>query len=128
MQYSFSFAQPFCNQASIQIFLILLPKVVDDSSVNKFRPTVIGNFSFKIITKTLVNKLAHTTGRMVSTNQFGFIHGRQIQGCIAIASDWVNLMQKRCVGGNIALKIEIKKAFATMRWPFCRKCWNPFWI
>ncbi|KAI9161280.1 hypothetical protein LWI28_016006 [Acer negundo] len=46
---------------------------------------------------------------------------RHIEDCIALASDCVNVLQKKCYGGNLAMKIDIRKAFDTLDWSFlCR--------
>ena len=59
--------------------------------------------------------------RIISPQQFGFIQDRHIEDCIALASDCVNVLQKKCYGGNLAMKIDIRKAFDTLDWTFlCR--------
>ncbi|KAK3218439.1 hypothetical protein Dsin_012409 [Dipteronia sinensis] len=53
--------------------------------------------------------------------QFGFIRDRHVEDCIALASDCVNVLHKKCYGGNVAMKINIRKAFDTLDWKFlCR--------
>ena len=73
---------------------------------------------FKIITKILANRLASFVGDIIAPNQFGFIKGRHIEDCIAAASENVNIINQRCVGGNMALKVDIRKAFDSMDWDF----------
>lgn len=53
-----------------------------------------------------------------SQNQFGFIAGKRIHDCIAIASDVVNCLNQRAFGGNMALKVDIRKSFDTVSWDF----------
>lgn len=48
----------------------------------------------------------------------GFIHGRDIKDCICTASEAANLLHNKAFGGNLALKIDITKAFDTLEWPF----------
>lgn len=45
---------------------------------------------------------------------------------MCITSEAVNLLQNRSFGGNIALKIDIKKAFDTMDWDFPIHVLHPF--
>lgn len=45
---------------------------------------------------------------------------------MCITSEAVNLLQNRSFGGNIALKIYIKKAFDTMDWDFPIHVLHPF--
>jgi len=40
--------------------------------------------------------------------------GRSTQDCIVVASEAVNLSEKKAFGGNIDLKIDIKKVFDTL--------------
>ncbi|KAK3222074.1 hypothetical protein Dsin_009099 [Dipteronia sinensis] len=57
---------------------------------------------------------------------FGFIEDRHIEDCITIASDCVNVMHKKCSGGNLAMKIDIRKAFDTLDWSFLRRVLQAF--
>ncbi|XP_057803295.1 uncharacterized protein LOC131018600 [Salvia miltiorrhiza] len=62
--------------------------------------------------------LNEVAAAIVSANQFGFISGRSIQECILLASEGVNCMERSVQGRNIALKVDIKKAFDTLNWDF----------
>ncbi|KAI9198847.1 hypothetical protein LWI28_023034 [Acer negundo] len=102
-------------------FIVLLPKLRDSISVDQFRPIVLSNFLFKISSKILADRLARVAARIISPRQFSFIRDRHIEDCIALASDCVNVLQKKCYGGNLAMKIDIRKAFDTLDWFFlCR--------
>ncbi|KAI9192521.1 hypothetical protein LWI28_024081 [Acer negundo] len=79
------------------------------------------NFLFKISSKILADRLAWVAARIISPQQFGFIPDRHIEDCIALAFDCVNVIQKKCYGGNLAMKIDIRKVFDTLDWSFlCR--------
>lgn len=56
----------------------------------------------------------------------GFIHGRNIKDCLCIASEATNLLHNKAFGGNLAMKIDITKAFDTLEWPFLLKVLNCF--
>ena len=92
-------------------FMILIPKVHGANLVDKFKPIVLSNFLFKVITKILADRLSQIASRIISPSQFGFVKGRQISDCIATASECFNLLNYRCYGGNMAMKIDIQKAF-----------------
>ena len=102
-------------------FIILLPKLRESISVDQFRPIVLSNFLFKISSKILADRLARVTSRIISPQQFSFIRDRHIEDCIALASDCVNVLQKKCYGGNLAMKIDMHKAFNTLDWSFLYK-------
>jgi hypothetical protein len=47
---------------------------------------------------------------IISTEQRGFIKGREIKDCICLTSEGINLLHR----GNLALKVDIAKAFDTL--------------
>ena len=94
--------------------MVLIPKTKDADSIDKFRPIIFGNFVYKIISKILADRLAKIVAHIIAPPQFGFIQGRHIEECIAVASENFNLLDYRSREGNMALKIDIKKAFDSM--------------
>lgn len=96
----------------------LIPKFPGADKLDNYRPIALANFKFKIICKVLADRLAAIAPKVVSGNQRGFIKGRHIQDCVCITSEIINLLEKRSFGGNIALKIDMKKAFNTLDWNF----------
>ncbi|KAK3221689.1 hypothetical protein Dsin_008714 [Dipteronia sinensis] len=84
-------------------FIVLLPKMRDSITIDQFRPIVLGNFLFKFSSKILAGR------------------DRHVEDCIAFTSDCVNVLYKKCYGGNVAMKIDFRKAFDTLDWKFlCR--------
>jgi hypothetical protein len=100
--------------------LILIPKTPNADSIDQFRPIALANFKFKIISKVLADdRLAQILPSIISKEQRGFVNGRNIEDCICLTSEAVNLLPKKAFGGNLALKIDISKAFDTLRsWDF----------
>ncbi|XP_057789598.1 uncharacterized protein LOC131006455 [Salvia miltiorrhiza] len=103
-----------CNSST----MVLLPKKDVVSTVADLRPIVLSNFFFKIISKILAMRLGEIASVAVDTNQFGFISGRSIHDCIMLGSEGVNCMKRTNNGVNMACKIDIQKAFDTLRWDF----------
>lgn len=69
--------------------------------------------------KIITDRLFNICCRLISPNQFGFIQGRQIGNCIAGASECFNdLRSSTARGGHLAMKIDIRKAFDSIKWPF----------
>ena len=97
--------------------MILLPKIYDASRIENFWPIVLSNFIYKIITKLIADHLAKVASRIIAQPQFSFLPGRHIKDCIAIASENINILDKAYLGGNVAIKIDIK-AFNTLEWSF----------
>jgi len=98
--------------------LILITKVPGPSCLRDYRPIALANFQFKIVTKNLADRLAIITIRIVSINQWGFIRERNIADCVIIAFEAINLLDRKTHGGNLALKVDIKKTFDTLDWNF----------
>lgn len=95
-------------------FMVLISKEQGADVIEKSSPIVLGNFLFKVITKILAERLAVVARKIMDPHQFGFIQGKNIENCIAVASEYVNGPSARSAGGNMALKLEIRKAFDTM--------------
>ena len=96
----------------------LIPKIQGAESIKDYRPIVVANFKFKIISKILADRLALVAARIISPNQYGFVQGRQIQDCINIAFEAINMLSKKVRGDNVAYKVDIHKAFDTLSWKF----------
>ena len=46
------------------------------------------------------------------------MQGRQIQDCIGIVSEAINMLSKKVRRGNVAYKVDIHKAFDTLSLKF----------
>jgi hypothetical protein len=58
---------------------------------------------------------SNTIGTLYRRNkEDSYIRGRNIRDCIRLASKAVNLLHKKAYSGNLALKIDISKAFDTL--------------
>jgi hypothetical protein len=88
------------------------------NTIAQFRPIDLANFKFKIISKVLADRLAQIMPSIISKEQRGFIKGREIKDCICLTSEAINLLHKKSYGGNLAIKIDIAKAFDTIDWSF----------
>ncbi|PNX99831.1 ribonuclease H, partial [Trifolium pratense] len=106
--------------------IALLPKTPNASSIDQYRPIAMANFKFKVISKIIADRLASILPSIVSEEQKGFIHERNIKDCLCIASEATNLLHNKSYGGNLALKIDITKAFDTLDWRFLLKVLKTF--
>jgi len=87
----------------------LIPKIQGADSIKDYRPIVVANFKFKIIFKILADRLALVAAIIISPNQYGFVQGTQIQDCIGIASEAINMISNKVRGDNMAYKVDIQK-------------------
>ena len=97
---------------------MLIPKVPGAASMGDFRPIDLANFQLKVITKILADRLALICMRIISPQQRGFVRDRNISSCVIIASEVINLLPKKQFGGNVAIKVDFRKAFNTLDWNF----------
>jgi hypothetical protein len=56
--------------------------------------------------------------RIISPQQRGFVHDPNISDCVVIASKVINMLPRKHFGGNLAMKVDIWKAFDTIDWNF----------
>ena len=54
----------------------LIPKIQGANSIEDYRPIVVSNFKFKIISKILADRLVLVAARIISPNQYGFVQDR----------------------------------------------------
>ncbi|XP_019418539.1 PREDICTED: uncharacterized protein LOC109329320 [Lupinus angustifolius] len=98
--------------------LVLIPKFPSADKIEDFRPIALANFQFKIITKVLADRLAKIAPTIISQHQRGFIKDRHIHDCTYIGFEAINLLDHKTRGGNLAIKLDVKKAFDTIDWRF----------
>ncbi|MCH94435.1 RNA-directed DNA polymerase (Reverse transcriptase), partial [Trifolium medium] len=106
--------------------LILIPKTSNADTIDQYRPIAMANFKFKIISKVIADRLAQIMPTIISKEQMGFVHGRNIMDCLCLASEAANLLQSKVFGGNLALKIDVTKASDTLEWSFLLKVLRAF--
>lgn len=94
-------------------FIAHIPKVQHPTSFNKFKPISLCNVLYKIIAKTLTNRLKKVFLSIISLNQIAFIPGRLITDNIIVAYETLHSMKTRKNGkvGNMTLQIDISKAY-----------------
>ncbi|KAH6818323.1 hypothetical protein C2S51_001926 [Perilla frutescens var. frutescens] len=120
--FSFGILSPGLNSS----FLVLIPKKERALMVEEFRPIALSNFLFKIFTKVLATRLNAVAAKIVTTQQYGFIQGRHIHEAIFLASEGVNTLNRTHAGRNMAIKVDITKAFDTLQWPFLSRVLRSF--
>lgn len=89
------------------------PKRNEPKRMTEFRPINLCNVLYKIISKTLANKLKPMLGSIISINQSAFVPNRLITDNALAAFEIFHMMKRRGEGkdGTMALKFDMSKAY-----------------
>ena len=94
--------------------VIFLPKKGAQSiHVNDYRPISLLEFIYKLISKTLVNKVESHLPEIVRQNQFGFIKGRRMATATMSAIGMISEVGR--VSEGLVMFLDIAKAFDSIR-------------
>ncbi|XP_021803273.1 uncharacterized protein LOC110747395 [Prunus avium] len=88
--------------------------------VSQFKPISLCNYSYKIISKILANRLQPLLGNFISPQQCAFIPGRQIQDNIFMAHEAFHSLKirRKTKIFEMGLKLDMNKAFDRIEWDF----------
>lgn len=100
--------------------LTLIPKVKAPVNASQFRPIALCNFSYKILTKLMVNRLKPFMPSLITENQSAFVSDRQIQDNIIVAHELFHHLKLTRSGhcGAFGLKLDMNKAYDRVEWNF----------
>lgn len=98
--------------------LVLIPKRPGAECIEDFRPISCPNTLYKLITKIISNRLKCVLPDVVLPNQTAFVKDRLLLENVLLASEVLNGYHSKKSSLRIALKIDISKAFDSVRWDF----------
>lgn len=107
-------------------FIVLILKVPEQTSFNKFHPISLCSVAFKFFFKILVNKMTGIINKVVSHEQGAFVSGHSIFKNITLAQEMIHSLNKKIVGGNVMVKIDMAKAYDWVNWDFLLKVFRAF--
>ena len=91
--------------------LVLIPKV-KHPDMSQFCPISLCNVGYKVITKTLTNRLKEIMTCKTAPHQSSFVPGRQITENIVIYQEVLHSMRTKGKGnGSMLIKVDLEKAY-----------------
>ncbi|GAU35387.1 hypothetical protein TSUD_160380 [Trifolium subterraneum] len=102
--------------------ICLVPKCENPMSMQELRPISLCNVLYKMVSKLLANRLKPFLRKCVSEEQSAFVEGRSISDNALIAIEVIHALKRRTKGtrGELALKVDISKAYDKVDWGFLR--------
>ncbi|WJX44074.1 hypothetical protein P8452_31099 [Trifolium repens] len=102
--------------------ICLVPKCDNPLSMKDLRPISLCNVLYKMVSKLLANRMKRCLVKCVSEEQSAFIEGRSILDNALIAIEIIHALKRKTQGskGELALKIDISKAYDRVDWGFLR--------
>ena len=103
-------------------YIALIPKAHKPRKVTEFRPISLCNVIYRLIAKTIANRMKPILAQIISPNQSAFIPNRLITDNIIIGYECLHKIRhnKGKRNGLVALKLDISKAYDRMEWDFLK--------
>ncbi|XP_060177905.1 uncharacterized protein LOC132607846 [Lycium barbarum] len=113
--------------------LVLLPKKNVVDTFSDMRPISLSNFINKVISRVVHDRIDKLLTRVISSNQSGFVKGRNIIENVLLTQEIVTDIRKRGKPANVVIKLDMEKAYDRVSWLYICKVmgkmrFSPFFI
>ncbi|KAA3455882.1 reverse transcriptase [Gossypium australe] len=100
--------------------VVLIPKTASPTNLKNFRPISLCTTIYKIITKSVANRLKKVLEECIDDSQSAFIPGRLITDNVLLAYEVLHSLKNKRTGrkGFKALKLDMSKAYGRVEWSF----------
>eukprot|EP00253_Pinus_taeda_P028760 PITA_28760 len=106
-------------------FLMLIPKVEEAKTPEKFRPIALCNVIYKIISKVIANRLKSILPGIISEEQSGYVEGRQILDNILLVQEMIHSLHSRKEAGML-MQLDLSKAYDKVSWRYLEAVLDAF--
>ena len=102
--------------------IALVLKTKNPKRMIEFRPISLCNVIYKLILKTLTNRLKALLPQLISENQSVFTSNRLITDNILVAFELMHHLNHKTSGKDnfMAIKFDMSKAFDRVKWSFVK--------
>lgn len=103
-------------------YIAMILKLNKPKKLTDFIPISLCNVIYRIIAKTITNRLKEVLNAIISLAQSAFVPGRLITDNIIIGYECLNKIRqsRSCRKGLVALKLDISKACDRVEWSFVK--------
>ena len=102
--------------------IVLFPKKTHVETIRDLRPISLCNVVYKIVTKTLANRLKCVLPGVISWSHSAFVPSRAITDNILISYAILHFLNRKTGGkqGFVALKVDMANACDKVEWGFLK--------